>query len=304
MFVGCQPTLSDNAAVFRLSLVDFTRCAVTKVVDQSNVSGRLSLCYRIDLDPIPFPFFLFFPSLFEGFFFTVSPGLGGSETIILTFKKIEMNFVRNFSIGFHFSHFCLLGFSIRQQIESALTFLPFPEEIENIEKIVLLSTFDLKKKSMKRQNHAVLSRPTSLLVLGDCTGELLLIFLSIWASGGEWKRCLIWSPVWRHCGRRVGVTSTTTWSWSGRPAKSRCWSSAAGWARRCAAGATSSPTTSSKKSQWPVCFFVFFSSSFFFLVFVVLLPSTVRGNTFLAWSSTCWHVENLIKTRWSYVKTR
>lgn len=43
--LGCQPTLGENTAIFRLSLVDFTRCAMTKIVDQSN--GRRNYHHRI-----------------------------------------------------------------------------------------------------------------------------------------------------------------------------------------------------------------------------------------------------------------
>jgi len=43
--LGCQPTLGENTAIFRLSLVDFTRCAMTKIVDQSN--GRRNYYHRI-----------------------------------------------------------------------------------------------------------------------------------------------------------------------------------------------------------------------------------------------------------------
>jgi len=34
--VGCQPTVEGNTATFRLSIVDFYRCGLTKVVDKTN----------------------------------------------------------------------------------------------------------------------------------------------------------------------------------------------------------------------------------------------------------------------------
>lgn len=34
--VGCQPTMEGNTATFRLSIVDFYRCGLTKVVDKTN----------------------------------------------------------------------------------------------------------------------------------------------------------------------------------------------------------------------------------------------------------------------------
>ena len=43
--LGCQPTIDENTATFRLSLTDFTRCAVTKIVDQS--SGRKDFYHRV-----------------------------------------------------------------------------------------------------------------------------------------------------------------------------------------------------------------------------------------------------------------
>ena len=36
-FVGCQATTEGNTAVFRLSIVDFDSCGLTKVVDRSTV---------------------------------------------------------------------------------------------------------------------------------------------------------------------------------------------------------------------------------------------------------------------------
>lgn len=50
---GCQPMMEGNTASFRLSIAQFYRCGMTKVVDQTNVSLHLFVpTYRMFNIPI------------------------------------------------------------------------------------------------------------------------------------------------------------------------------------------------------------------------------------------------------------